>query len=160
MQSEPGKGTEFDLYLPAAPAARSATPPPCPRSSSSRRGRVLLVDDVESVRTALGRALADAGFEVEQASSAGEALALPATRIAGIDVLVTDVVMPGCSGVELASALLERRPALPVLLISGDLRESDPGKLPPHVRLLHKPFTGQDLADAVGTMLEPRPATP
>ena len=119
IQSRRGIGTNVELWLPvdltlvleiAAPAAEAV--------SSSARGLALLVDDEEVVRTSTADMLEELGFEVRQAVSGEAALALVAggTRP---DLLVTDHLMPGMTGVDLARAVQGRMPGLPVLIVSG-----------------------------------------
>jgi two-component system, cell cycle sensor histidine kinase and response regulator CckA len=164
VTSTPGQGTEFVIYLPEseeAPqgvtiaaqvplAARTAAGGPVGRPS------ILIVDDVGEVRTALVEALYTAGFKVTEAVSADAALALPANCLADFDAIVSDVVMPGQSGIDFARILLQRRPSLPILLVSGDLRDQDASALPSSVRFLQKPFAGDrlvsELMDLMGTV--------
>jgi DNA-binding NtrC family response regulator len=104
---------------------------------------VLLVEDSELLRQPLEERLTDAGYTVVAASSAEEALAGPADR--RIDLLVSDVMMPGLSGAQLAERLRERDPALPVLLISGYTARTV-GVLPTDgsYEFLEKPFNLDD----------------
>lgn len=154
VTSDPGTGTEFTVYLlmaddePATP--RAVTPPPVPRTG---RRAVLLAEDVTAVRAVLADALEAAGFRVLRAASAEEALALAEEHLDEIDALVTDVVMPGRSGVELARLLLERRPALGVVLISGHVRDRDQSRVPDQVVFVRKPFVAADLVGVLHDLL-------
>ena len=107
IDSEPGQGTTVTVTLPAVRRASDEDPHP-----SSPRGRgetVLVVEDADAVRVLTGRILYAAGYQVVSVESGAVAL----ERLDAADVLVTDVVMPGMSGVELAVTARERRPASP-----------------------------------------------
>ncbi len=126
VDSVPGQGTAIRVHLPRhiadtpVPAALAALPPPASLSTAGTKGCVLLVDDEELVRQVAAQALRRAGWQVRTAGSAEAALAqvqdAPDTRI---DVLVTDMVMPGMDGLGLLAALRRTRPALPAVLVSG-----------------------------------------
>ncbi len=161
-------GTRFAVYLPAVapPAVDPATvepaasapagPPPAAAPRPLLHGTVLLVEDERSVRLVVERALRRGGMDVITASD-GE-LALDALGDTPVDVLVSDVVMPGIDGVELAEAIRVRRPGLPVVLMSGYAE-------PPQRRALDhngavflaKPFAADDLLDAVRAALATQP---
>lgn len=151
VKSEPGRGSEFTVLLPVAELATQA--PESARAPAPRRrheaGTVLLVDDMPHVRAPLVRSLEQAGFTVLQAGSTEEALALPPAEIQRVDAVVSDVVMPGRSGIELCRELLARKPELAVVLVSGDLRQHGAFRAPRGVRFLQKPFTGQRLLDEI-----------
>jgi two-component system, cell cycle sensor histidine kinase and response regulator CckA len=146
VESAPGSGTSFTVYLPPADD-EPATPRAVARVNTAPGARrtVLLAEDVTAVRAVVADALEGAGFRVLRAGSADEALALADSHLAEIDALVTDVVMPGRSGVELAQVLLGRRPELRVVLISGHVRDHDRTQLPEQVVFVHKPFVADDL---------------
>ncbi len=155
VESEPGRGSEFTVFLPlAGEVGRSPgiAPQAAPRRSREG-GVVLLVDDMPHVRAPLVRSLEEAGFTVLEAGSADEALALPASELDRLDGVVSDVVMPGRSGIELCRELLGRRPELGVVLISGDLRDHGTSDMPGGVCFLHKPFTGQRLVEELDRAL-------
>jgi PAS domain S-box-containing protein len=118
LSSEPGQGAEFRLYFPRSDHAAEQGTSPAPWAAP-RFARVLLVEDEPRVRAVVSRALAGEGYDVLVARSAEEALALTADPEPKIDLLVTDVVMPGMSGRALARSLRAARPWLRVLLISG-----------------------------------------
>jgi len=150
-----GIGSEFLVLLPVADAVEEGVPSPenAP-SKAARVCKVLLVEDMEDLRRILASELTDAGFCVHEANSAEAALALGEQVIDDIDLLLSDIVMPGKSGIDLAATLLSRRPDLLVLLISGDVRNHDKTKLPPHVRFLQKPFASSLLLDELRGMLD------
>ncbi len=158
VRSAPGRGTTFSVYLPLSADTRPAAPEPVAPTPARApvHACVLLVEDMDEVREVLALGLRGAGFDVVQAASAEQALALPAHVLEALGAVVSDVVMPGRSGVELIEQLLARRPRLRALLISGDLRQHDASGLPAHVRFLQKPFTGQQLAAEVQVLLAGR----
>jgi CheY-like chemotaxis protein len=101
------------------------------------------------------RALSDAGYRVLAAASGAEALRAAAEHSGPIDLLLTDVIMPGMNGRELAERLAAARPATPALFLSGYTDEilGPQGVLAPGVHLLQKPFTAAELVAAVGRRL-------
>ena len=156
-RSTPLAGSEFTVLLPVSRDAEGTREPPTPAfvAPSERALCVLVVEDMDDLRRLLVRQLVSAGFRVHEAESAEAALAQGPVLLDQIDVLVSDIVMPGRSGIELAKNLLERRPTLPVLLISGDVRNHDQSALPAHVRFLQKPFGSHVLMREIETMLAP-----
>jgi CheY-like chemotaxis protein len=116
---------------------------------------ILLVDDLEDVRALTRRILEKHGYRVLAAASGAEALVLAAQRGRTIDLLVTDVVMPGMSGSELSAELGQRYPAMRVLYLSGYTDEAilHLGLLEPGVAFLQKPFTPDGLARKVTEVL-------
>ncbi len=154
LSTEPGTGTTFEILLPRT-SRPAGTPGSRERAESPGGGeRILLVEDEPIVR-ALTRELLEArGYSVAEASSPEEALALAVRE--PVDLLLTDVVMPGMNGRRLAASLRRDRPSLPVVYTSGysddaALRE---GSLEPGARFLQKPYTGDDLARAIRACLE------
>jgi PAS domain S-box-containing protein len=150
LQSTPGSGTRIDLYLPlSAEPLRAQDARPDAAEPVSIAGTALLVDDEELVRTSTADMLGELGYTVVEAGSAEEAL----QRVqAGLrpDVLVTDHLMPGMSGTELAHELHTVIPRLPVLVISGYTEVAD---LAPELPRLTKPFRNADLAASLGALL-------
>jgi two-component system, cell cycle sensor histidine kinase and response regulator CckA len=151
IASAPGEGTTVTLLFPI-----SASPPePLPdkehlRSPSGGPETVLLVEDESGVRRAGARILESAGYTVLQASDAAEAERL--FGLSDVDVLVTDVIMPGGkSGKQLADDLSRRCPDLPVVFVSGYGSEAiaERGVLPASTSLLEKPFTADELLEVV-----------
>jgi PAS domain S-box-containing protein len=156
VRSEPGAGSAFTVYFPRvdAPAAQLPSTPVVERSRSGQ-GTVLLVEDQASVRGLIKRVLLSSGYHVMEAGSGPQALALPDSQVRSIDLLITDVVMPGMSGSELAKGLTARRKGLRVLFISGyapseTMRE---GILEPGVAFLQKPFSPAQITATVDEIL-------
>jgi two-component system, cell cycle sensor histidine kinase and response regulator CckA len=119
--SEPGKGTTFEVYLPAASATALRRNPAGVLGGGRLGGHesVLLVEDEPSVRRILKKILVGAGYLVLEAANAEEALRLSSERRGDVDLLLTDVVMPGKTGRQLAERLLVERPSLKVIYMSG-----------------------------------------
>jgi two-component system cell cycle sensor histidine kinase/response regulator CckA len=157
VYSEPGRGTTFKVYLPRvdAPAERVS---PDPDSTASLRGSeaILLVEDQEEVRKLVRRMLESRGYHVLAAASGHDALRLTGQHAGTIDLLVTDVVMPGMSGREVALLLAPARPHMKVLYLSGYTDESivRHGMLEPGIAFLQKPFTAEALARKVREVLD------
>jgi signal transduction histidine kinase/ActR/RegA family two-component response regulator len=151
VESEPGRGTRFSVLLPREGVqANGEVPVPLP-SPAPGRETVLLVEDDPTVRSVTGRMLRELGYTVLEAGSASEARTVAATADGRIDLLLTDVVMPGGSGRELAEALARTQPGLPVVFMSGYtadviLRQ---GVVQDKVAFLSKPFTADALAEAL-----------
>jgi CheY-like chemotaxis protein len=148
VESEPGRGTTFRIYLPRSLAM--TTPPPVPADASPRvtgSERVLVVEDVDGLRRLAVETLTGQGYEVMESPDGASALAMARKPGAEIDLLITDVIMPGMSGRELAERMRELRPRLRVLYMSGYAEEmiSRHGVLDPAVMFLPKPFTPEKL---------------
>jgi len=115
---------------------------------------VVVVDDDLAVRRSLARLLASAGYEVAVCSSAEEFLSMP--TVPRPACLVTDVRMPGMTGLDLLEAMRTRRPSLPIILISGDADASVAAhaRAAGAVRFLLKPFASEELLDALAEALD------
>ena len=156
VHSEVGRGTSFKVYFPRADAAEMvAEAPPLVGRPRAGAQTVLVVEDEEELRELTRRLLQRHGYTVLVAGSADEALRL-FERNASIDVLLTDVVMPGASGPELTRQLVERRPALKVIYMSGYTDEAiaHHGVLNPEIAFLHKPFTSEALGRKIREVLD------
>ena len=157
--SEPGRGSTFRIYLPraagggAAVAAQGAAE--VPRGGTET---ILLVEDEEAVRNMARRALDGFGYQVIEASDGAQAIAAGAACGTSIELLVTDVVMPGMSGPELGERLTRARPELKVLFTSGYADDGILGRgiLRPGVAFLPKPYTPETLARRVREVLDAR----
>ena len=122
--SEPEVGTTFRLAFPRAPDGPTAPtpkrlPPGKPRPAPGTLERVLVVDDEEGVRLVIAGMLRQGGYQVQTAAGGEEALRLVAAARPPMDLVVSDLMMPGMSGIELARALRERWPGLRILFVSG-----------------------------------------
>ena len=152
LESCEGVGTAARLYLPVSYEVPENKPlGPATHAFVPRgTGTILLVDDEELVRTTTAAILADGGYDVVQTSSAFKALQLVAEGLC-FDALVTDYAMPGMTGVDLADKLREKRPTLPVLIISGYGNAAE--KQFSNVSRLDKPFRQADLLKSVNALL-------
>ncbi|MDB5687188.1 MAG: Signal transduction histidine kinase, partial [Rhizorhabdus sp.] len=146
IASSPGAGTRVDLWLPPSDQPIAAAPPVPPPAVGGVHGRILLVDDDMQVRRGTAEMLEELGYQVDQAASGADALAMVEAGLA-MDCVVTDYLMPGMSGASLITALRAYRPAQPIVLITGyaapDLELAEP------VHRLAKPFRQKHLAAVV-----------
>ena len=148
IESSPGRGTTIALWLPVAEVAQAvqseASSPPV--QTAMRSDHILLVDDDPLVLASTGAMLEDLGYSVIEAGSAVQALEVLRTG-RSIDLVITDQMMPGMTGLELATEVEKLRPGLPILLASGfaDLSEVEAARLP----RLSKPFGQATLAQAI-----------
>jgi CheY-like chemotaxis protein len=156
VYSEPGRGSSFKIYLP-----RIETPAEVP--ASTQKGgpapgseTVLVVEDEPAVLTLSRRALEAQGYVVLAASDAAAALRVVERHGGTIHLLLTDVVMPGLSGRELADRLVAQRPGIRVLYMSGYPGDAvvQHGTLPPGSAFLQKPFSPDGLARKVRDVLD------
>jgi hypothetical protein len=152
--SEIGKGTSFEILLPSAGMPHQAGDSRETTATSESPPTVLLVDDEDGVRRLMHGCLKREGYQLLQARDAEEAEAIAGACDGPIHVLVTDVVMPGMSGLQLAERLKPRRPEMKTLFVSGyGHDEFGPSGLP-QMDLLAKPFRGTELARRVRTLLQ------
>ena len=150
VESSPGEGTTVALWLPlSANPVGSAEDASIAPQRPIGRGTALLVDDEELVRMSTAEMLIDLGFQVVEAGSAEEALRILQAGGAP-DLLVTDHLMPGMSGAELARKAREHSPALPILVISG---YAEVDGIAPDLPRLTKPFRNADLAASLSGLL-------
>ena len=158
VYSEPGRGTTVKVYLPRVAGEAAAAPLAAPSLAEVRGGdeTVLLVEDATPVRTMARRGLEGRGYLVLDASDGPAALELSARHAGRIDLLVTDVVMPGMSGRELAERLAPHRPSMKVLYTSGYTDDTmvRQGVLTAGVAFLQKPFVPDTLARKVREVLD------
>jgi PAS domain S-box-containing protein len=150
VYSEPGRGTTFKVYFPPHYGAAKAVEPERPLPPVLDDGAtILLVEDERPVRSAVRRLLERHGYEVLEAANGQDALALISDRKAEIDLVLSDMVMPGMGGLELADRVRTLSPRLPVLLMTGYTEEAitRAGERPHEERIIEKPFT-------MNTMLE------
>jgi CheY-like chemotaxis protein len=155
VESSPEKGATFTVLIPAATGGRSTSREVKSVTLDVAPQTVLVVDDEVVVRTLVASALRWQGYRIVAAEDGPSALAL---CYAGLqpDLLLTDIVMPGMNGVELADQLTSLLPGLPVIFMSGytdELRRPD-GSRREDVRFLAKPFRIAELARTVAEALE------
>jgi CheY-like chemotaxis protein len=151
ISSTPGEGTTIDLWLPVSlVGAGDQASAPGASAKLSGRGIALLVDDEDLVRMSTADMLMDLGYTVVEASSAEEALKLVAEGL-NPDLLVTDHLMPGMTGVQLAEDLRSRRPDLPVLIVSG---YAEAEGIAPEIARLTKPFRNSELAESLSGLVK------
>lgn len=160
VHSAPGEGASFRIYLPrieAPPAVVESTPRPAPITVET----LLVVEDETALRELMSELLTEQGYRVLLARHGEEAVEVSARHAGAIDLLITDMVMPGMNGRELAERLSASRPLMGVLYISGyaDHALRNRGDLlGAPFELLPKPFTAAALADKVRNRLDARPA--
>jgi hypothetical protein len=158
VASVPGRGTTVTIYLPWVESALTGAegPEAVPQPPAGGTKTVLVVEDQREVREYVAAALTACGYRVIQADGAAEALPLWEREHEGIDLVLTDVVMPRLSGGELANLLWKRRPGAKVLFMSGykdDVMTQD-GAREQGIEFIQKPFSPGQLANRVGEMLK------
>ena len=157
VDSEPGKGASFQVFLPRVNAV-SQPLAANPYLGENLRGSetILLVEDAEPLRKLAASFLSSHGFEVLSAPDAEQALKIAAAHAGAIQLLVTDVIMPGQNGRVLAERLVSSYPGIKVLYISGytDSFIAGHGVLGPESNLLNKPFTEEALIHKVREVLD------
>jgi PAS domain S-box-containing protein len=160
IRSKIGLGTTVDIHLPAAEgltgAPAAAVKPAVGRAIGET---ILLVEDEQVVRQSAARFLRNAGYNVLVAGEASKAIALAGAHEGTIDLLLTDIVMPGMTGKELAENLLGSSTVSRVLYMSGYSKDvvAHNGALDPGVTLLEKPFTPEELLAGVRELIDSRP---
>ena len=155
VYSEVGKGTTFKVYLPRSLESAEKKTAPLPMAVLHGTETVLLVEDAEGLRDVAREFLEDSGYTVLSASNGHEALQLAGQHAEGISVLVTDVIMPGMSGEELAKRLVQAKPSLKVIYASGYTADaiSHHGVLAEGAILLEKPYTKERLLRKIREVL-------
>lgn len=159
VYSEPGLGTTLKVYFPEVQDAEPTVEPPKAVSASHRGSEtILVVEDEDAVRSLVRRVLESQGYTVLTASAGEEATCLCEQREGAIDLLLTDVVMPGLSGRKLADHLGLSRPGMKVLYMSGysDNAIVHQGVLDPNTAFLQKPFTPDSILRKVREVLDSR----
>jgi PAS domain S-box-containing protein len=162
VSSSPGAGTTFRIYLPRLPAAAGATAGQAgAEEGPAGHETILVAEDDEAIRRLICDFLRQRGYTVLEAQSGLEALELALNRARPVDLLLTDIVMPAMSGLELAETLLAQWPELRVLFMTGYIDESlaDRGLLQSATSILRKPFRARDLLLKVRAVLDERTAS-
>jgi len=162
VESAVGQGTTFRIYLPRDERPEARQPEPGHVDLSSRmqdltgKGTILLVEDEDAVRSFAVRALKARGYEVMEAPSGEDALELMRKRGKPVDLLVSDVVMPGMDGPSLAKRLREEFGQQKVILISGYAEDAIRKNMEraPGIEFLPKPFSLKELAQKVKEVLQ------
>jgi len=157
VQSEPGRGATFKVYLPArAEAAPRVAAPAAALPLPGGTETVMVVEDEPTVRSVTVRILASAGYRVLSASGGPEALATARRHGGEIHALVTDVMMPQMNGTKLAALLREERPTVRTLFVSGFTEEAGvrPDQLSKGMGYLAKPFTAEALTERLRQVLD------
>jgi two-component system cell cycle sensor histidine kinase/response regulator CckA len=157
VDSEVGHGTTFKIYLPQVDEeAGGIVASPKPTALLPGKETVLLVDDDNHVRSIAAMALERSGYEVLTAANGGEGLLLCERYASKIDLLLTDVVMPGMSGQELSSRLLKLRPCTRVLYMSGYLENAivHHGVIEDGLDFIEKPFSPEALTRKIREVLD------
>ncbi len=157
VRSELGSGTTFDLYFPRWRGESDAAPDPEEAAIPGRTASILVVEDDDYVRRMAVRVLEVAGHVVTACANGKEAIAMLNGRGDDFDLVLTDVVMPEASGIEVAKHAAAARPDLPVLLMSGYAEDVIPSReiYELSLSLLRKPFTARELLDLVHRELRP-----
>jgi nitrogen-specific signal transduction histidine kinase/ActR/RegA family two-component response regulator len=147
VRSKPGAGTTFTIWLPAAGRCPVAQPGPGQASSGGAGETVLVVEDEPAMRDVTRRILSRNGYRVITAACGPEAIKVAASHADGIDVVLTDVVMPHMLGNEAAERIRAIRPDVKVLFMSGYTQGvlDTQGVVAAHVNLIEKPFTEKSL---------------
>jgi PAS domain S-box-containing protein len=155
VQSEKGHGTTFNIYLPRVEATVDIHATPMPRAAQGGSETVLLVEDEESVRQLVRETLLAKGYRVVEAENGEAGLAAAAKHEGKIDLVITDVVMPGIGGRELVQQLALARPETKVLYLSGYTEDAvvSEGTIESGTAFLQKPFTLQSLSRKVREVL-------
>ena len=157
IDSRPGEGSTFRVVLPQSPDPAAV---PVVREervvAPTGTGGVLVAEDEQTIRRLVAEVLTRSGYKVFAASNGDEALRLLEEHVGEIDLLLTDVVMPGMSGPDLARAASAVKPSLRVLFSSGYTSEPDEAFDDPDVAFIGKPFSPQALVAKVRDVLDAR----
>jgi two-component system cell cycle sensor histidine kinase/response regulator CckA len=153
LRSEPGQGTTVTVVLPAA--AGSVSPAISPPRAAESAGMVLVVDDEPAIRSVAHRVLTTAGYQVVTAANGDEAVRLLGNPELAVDMILTDMVMPGMTGAAFAAQAKAMRPGLPILYMSGYEPQDGAGGVEddPLAQIISKPFSRPALLAKVTQML-------
>jgi two-component system, cell cycle sensor histidine kinase and response regulator CckA len=150
-----GQGTTFKVYLPVVESAAAAAAAEAEPEMVGGTGTILLVEDGDALRAMMRELLEGSGYTVIEAETPRAALGLLDTHQGSLDLLLTDVVMPGMRGPDLADRIRERRPDLRVLFMSGytDETVTAQGLVARGAHFVQKPFSAAALLAQVGAAL-------
>ncbi len=160
--SEVGKGTQFNIYLPVRVEERQEEGASIMEDQTSQKpeglGTILVVEDEEPVRLMLERLLSGEGYRVLSADHPNKAEQLIEECMDEVELVLTDVIMPGCSGPQLCDRLSARYPSLKFLFMSGYTAERfrEEGLLPPDAPFIAKPFSPAELQIKIGEVMQGR----
>jgi two-component system, cell cycle sensor histidine kinase and response regulator CckA len=157
VYSEPGSGTSFRIYLPGQSGAVADAQKPEDRTTAKGHGEtVLIVEDERAILNLVKRILTGLDYRILDAATPGRALELAKAHAGQLHLLITDVVMPGMNGHDLARQLRARHPGLRVLFMSGYTADAiaHRGVLDSGVHFIQKPFSRNDLAAKVRETLD------
>jgi CheY-like chemotaxis protein len=162
VETAEGRGSAFAVFLPLAPAAETVRSEPGRAEIPAGTGTILLVEDEPSVRQVAGVMLRKLGYRVLEARNGPEALAVWAEHRGSVDLLITDMVMPGgLTGIDLCEQFRTEKPGVGLILMSGyneEILRGEAGRTP-GVTLVGKPFEFADFAAVVRKNLGPHRAT-
>jgi PAS domain S-box-containing protein len=156
VYSEPGNGTTFNVYLPAAAISSTVLKPP-PGSAAAMRGNgetILLVDDESSIIGTIGKALETCGYRILTAGDGAEGVAVYAGNMHSIAVVLTDLTMPVMGGVAMIHALKTINPRIKVIAASGLNGSAGHGSIPGVRHFLPKPYSLNTLLGTLRTVLD------
>jgi len=162
VQSEPTRGSTFRVYFPSHLTGGQSTATREPAPVQPVAACLLVVEDEEDVRGFAVEVLRSRGYSVLTSQDAESALALAESSTSPIHLLLTDVVLPGINGRQLAERLKAKRPAMRVLFTSGYTRDliANHGALDPATDYLAKPYTPDELLAKVSAILNQAPGNP
>jgi PAS domain S-box-containing protein len=143
LESTPGVGTRFEIYFPVVARPEEIQRAPLPTETladSVGGGTVLVADDEAALRQTIVEILRSSGYNVLESRSAEDALEVARRNAGKIDILLTDIVMPGLRGTELARRVQEIQPGVKVVFMSGYAEGLPEAELPPNSAFLQKPF--------------------
>ena len=155
VQSEMGRGSTFHIYLPRVDGVAEKHAPPVAQTVLGGSETILLVEDEDSVRQLVRDTLAAKGYCVLEAENGEAGIAAATAHQGNIDLVITDVVMPGMGGRELVKQVVKLRPTMKVLYLSGYTEDSiiSEGTIESGAAFLQKPFTLQNLSRKVREVL-------
>ena len=156
VSSQPGRGSTFHVYLPIVTESLSEAAERPSAGAGAGSETLLVVEDEDAVREFTAKVLRQLGYEVLTASGGEQAIRISDSHSAEIAAVITDVIMPGMSGRQVADELKRRRPGIKVLFLSGYTEDviAEHGVLEPGVDFLAKPFHLEDLAKKLREVLE------